>query len=140
MTLIPPDLQAAVLCEDVRTEISGQQTLVGVIGVIPAPVVPIGVFKLCLFTRWCGGVGEFTQRSLILSSEDEAPLAQAEVKFNLPEMNSHVTNVHVFGGLQFARHGIYTVEIRLDGEIRLRFPLPVVPVKPQPQQPPPGTN
>jgi hypothetical protein len=140
MTLIPPDLQAAVLCEDVRTEISGQQTLVGVIGVIPAPVVPIGVFKLCLFTRWCGGVGEFTQRSLILSSEDEAPLAQAEVKFKLPEMNSHVTNVHVFGGLQFARHGIYTVEIRLDGEIRLRFPLPVVPVKPQPQQPPPGTN
>ena len=139
MNFIPPDLQSAILCEDVRTEISGQQTLVGVIGVIPAPVVPIGIFKLCLFTRWCGGVGEFVQRSLILNSEDDKPLAQAEVKFKLPEMNSHVTNVHVFGGLQFARHGIYTVEIRLDSEIRLRFPLPVIPVQ-QPQQPPLGAN
>lgn len=140
MNLIPPDLQSAILCEDVRTEISGQQTLVGVIGAIPAPVVPIGIFKLCLFTRWCGGVGEFTQKSIILSCEDEKPLAQAEVKFKLPEMNSHVTNVHVFGGLQFAKHGIYHIEIRLDNEIRLRFPLPVIPVK-QPQQPgAPGAN
>ena len=34
--VIPPDLQATVACEDVRTEISGQQTLVGVFGMIPA--------------------------------------------------------------------------------------------------------
>lgn len=129
MNLIPPDLQAAILCEDVRTEISGQQTLVGVIGLVPAPVVPIGIFKLCLWTRWCGGVGEFSQTSLILGCDDEKPLTRSEVKFKLPEMNAHVTNVNVFGGLQFPRHGIYTVEIRLDGEIRLRIPLPVVQVQ-----------
>jgi hypothetical protein len=135
MNLIPPDLQAAVLCEDVRAEISGQQTLVGAISVIPAPVLPLGIFKLCLWTRWCGGVGEFLQTSLILNSEDEKPIAQAEVKFSLSEMNAHVTNVHVFGGVQFARHGIYMVEIRLDGEIKLRIPLPVVPVQQAPGRP-----
>ena len=48
MNLIAPDLQAAVFCEDVRAEISGQQTLVGVSGVIPAHALPIGFFKLCL--------------------------------------------------------------------------------------------
>ena len=37
---ILPDLQACVLCEDVRQEASGQQTLVGIIGVIPSPVWP----------------------------------------------------------------------------------------------------
>jgi hypothetical protein len=32
--------------------------------------------------------------------------------------------------VQFQRHGVYHVEIRLDGELRLRFPLPVVRVQP----------
>ena len=129
LTSIPPDLQATVLCEDVRTELSGQQTLVGVINVIPAPTVPIGFFKLCLWTRWCGGAGEFLQTSFILGSEDDKPIAQSEVKFSLPELESHVTNVHVFGGVQFPQYGIYHVEIRLDGELKIRFPLPVLQIQ-----------
>lgn len=131
---IPPDLQATVLCEDVRTEVSGQQTLVGVINVVPAPTVPIGFFKLCLWTRWCGGLGEFTQTSFILNCEDDQPIARSDVKFTLPELESHVTNVHVFGGVQFPKYGLYHVEIRLDGELKLRFPLPVIPL-PQKNQP-----
>ncbi|HRJ74214.1 MAG TPA: hypothetical protein PLS03_18455 [Terrimicrobiaceae bacterium] len=132
MNAIIPDLQAAVLCEDIRTECSGQQTLVGVIGVIPAPALPIGFFKLCLWTRWCGGTGEFRQRSLILGCDDDQPIAQSEVQFVLPELDSHVTNVHVFGGVQFQKHGTYHIEIRIDGELKTRFPLPVIRV---PQQP-----
>lgn len=132
---ILPDLQAAILCEDVRTEMSGQQTLVGVISVVPAPVLPVGFFKICLWTRWCGGAGEFTQKSLILGTEDDEPIAQSEMRFSLPELNSHVTNVHMFGGVQFKKHGIYQIEIRLDGELKLSIPLPVVPVA-QPPTPP----
>src|SRR4029077_6645576 len=70
VNLIAPDLQAAVFCEDVRAEISGQQTLVGVFGVIPAHALPIGFFKLCLWTRWCGGAGQFVEKSLILACDD----------------------------------------------------------------------
>lgn len=133
MSTIPPDLQACVLCEDVRAEISGQQTLVGVVAAIPAPVVPVGFFKLCLWTRWCGGMGEFSQKSYILSSDDEEqPIAQSEVRFQLPELNAQVTNVHVFGGVQFQKHGIYHIEVRLDDEIKIRFPLPVIRVNPPP--------
>lgn len=128
---ILPDLQACVLCEDVRAELSGQQTLIGIIGAIPAPTVPVGFFKLCLWTRWCGGMGEFVQTSLILSSDDDQPIAKSVVKFALPEMNAHATNVHVFGGVQFQKHGIYHVEIRLDDELKMRFPLPVLAVHPQ---------
>jgi len=135
MNEIPPDLQAAVLCEDVRAEASGQQTVVGVIGAIPAPTLPIGFFKLCLWSRWCGGTGQFVQKSLIMGCDDDQPIAQSEVKFVLPELNAHATNVHVFGGVQFQKHGIYHIEIRLDGELRLRIPLPVLPVRPQNPQP-----
>lgn len=136
MTSISPDLQATVLCEDVRTELSGQQTLVGVINVVPAPTVPIGFFKLCLWSRWCGGVGEFLQSSFILGCDDDRPIAQSEVKFSLAELESHVTNVHVFGGVQFPKYGIYHVEIHLDGELKLRFPLPVLQIQPQGQTAP----
>jgi len=127
---ILPDLQACVLCEDVRQEASGQQTLVGIIGVIPSPVMPIGFFKLCLWTRWCGGEGNFTQQSAILNPDDDEPIAESEVEFLLPALDAHATNVHVFGGVQFPKHGIYTIEVKLDGELRLRFPLPVVSVVP----------
>jgi hypothetical protein len=131
--VILPDLQACVLCEDVRQEASGQHTLVGIIGMIPAPTLPIGFFKLCLWTRWCGGVGQFTQQSAILTPEDETPIAESEVEFHLPALDAHATNVHVFGGLQISTPGVYTVEVKLDGELRLRFPLPIVEVQVLPQ-------
>jgi hypothetical protein len=130
--MILPDLQACVLCEDVRQEASGQQTLIGIVGMIPAPVLPLGFFKLCLWTRWCGGIGQFVQRSAILSPEDETPIAESEVEFQLPSLDAHATNVHVFGGLQIPTPGVYTVEVKIDGELRLRFPLPVVQVQTQP--------
>ena len=126
---ILPDLQSAILCEDVRAEISGQQSLVGVIGAIPTPTLPIGCFNLCLWTRWCGGSGDFVQKCLIYDPEEDQAIAQAEVPFSLADLNSHATNVHFFGGVQFQKYGTYHVEILLDGEIRLRIPLPVIQVE-----------
>src|SRR5690606_6721000 len=77
---ISPDLQASVLCEDVRQEINGMQTLVGVLNVVPAPVVPIGVIKLCLWSRWCSGLGDFTQYSRIVGPDDRSVVAESEVR------------------------------------------------------------
>jgi hypothetical protein len=126
---ILPDLQAAVLCEDVRAERSGQQTLVGILGAIPTPSLPIGFFKLCLWTRWCGGVGKFTQRTTILDPEEKSPMAEANINFDLTNMNAHATNVHFFAGIQFKRFGIYNIEVYLDDELQLRIPLPVIQVQ-----------
>ncbi len=83
--VILPDLQSAVICEDVRCEVNGMQTLVG-------------------------------------------------VEFVLKEMEGHATNVHYFGGVQFQQYGMHHVEIYLENELQLRFPLPVIQV----QQRPPG--
>jgi len=130
---IIPDLQACVLCEDVRAEMSGQQSLIGVVSVIPAPRMPIGFVKLCLWTRWCQGTGEFLQKSSILSADDDSPIASAEVKFNLQNLDAHATNVHVFGGVQFQKYGVYHIEVSIDEQIRLRIPLPVLKVNPPAQ-------
>lgn len=126
--VIIPDLQACVLCEDVRAEIGGQQSIIGVISGIAAQALPIGFFKLCLWTRWCGGMGQFTQTSRIFGPDEEVAIAQSEVNFSLQDLEANTTNVNVFGGVQFQRHGTYNIEVLLNGELQLRIPLPVVKV------------
>ena len=56
-----PDLQASFACEDVRVEASGAHTIVGIVNFIGAPKLPIQIIKLCIWTRWSSGVGEFEQ-------------------------------------------------------------------------------
>jgi len=124
--VILPDLQSAVLCEDVRCEINGMQTLVGVLNVIAAPALPINYLRLCIWTRWCSGTGKFLQRSRIVGVDEQQLIAEAEVEFLLKEMEGHATNVHYFGGVQFQQYGVHHVEIYLGEELRLRFPLSVI--------------
>ncbi len=128
-TPILPDLQAAILCEDVRTEMSGQQTLIGVMGALPVASLPIAFLKLCLWTRWCGGEGGFCQRVLIFDPEENEPIAEATIDFKLNSMSAHATNVHFFGGVYFQRFGVYHIEVYLDDQLQLRIPFPIVQVQ-----------
>ncbi len=123
-----PDLQASILCEDVRQEVNGLQTLVGVINILPTPGLPVALLKLCLWTRWCGGLGKFRQISRILGVEEVQIMAESYIDFELKEFDGTVTNVNVFAGVQFQQYGIHHVEILLDNELILRYPVPVVKV------------
>ncbi len=122
--VILPDLQSCVLCEDVRCEFNGMQTLVGVINVIPTPALPVNWMRLCIWARWCSGSGKFRQRSRIVSVDEQQVIAQAEVEFVLREMEGHATNVHYFGGVQFQQYGIHHVEIYLGDQLRAVIPEP----------------
>jgi hypothetical protein len=127
-TNVPPDLQASLICEDVRQEVNGMQTLVGIINVIPARVLPVALLKLCVWTRWCGGIGRFRQTSRILGVDEEKVLAESHIEFELKELESHVTNVNLFTGVQLQQYGVHYVEILLERELRIRYPFPVVQV------------
>lgn len=130
-----PDLQAALICEDVRLEQSGSNTLVGVLSLIPAPIIPFRVLKLCVFTRWVSGEGTFQQSTRILTPDDEEQeIARLETRFTIGEQDSHATNVTVFGGLEFRCPGDYPVEILLNHDLILRFPLRVVRIQNEPQR------
>ena len=126
--ILLPDLQASVLCEDVRQEVNGLQTLVGVINILPTPALPVALLKLCLWTRWCGGLGKFRQTSRILGVEEVQLMAESRIDFELKEFDGTVTNVNVFAGVQFQQYGLHHVEILLDNELVLRYPVPVVKV------------
>ena len=121
-----PDLQASFACEDVRVEAGGAHTIVGIVNFIGAPSLPIQVFKLCIWTRWSSGVGRFTQTTRILAPDEETELARGASEFVLADEDSHTTNVNIFGGLKFSEPGTHHVEILLDGELKLRYPVRVM--------------
>jgi len=121
-----PDLQASFACEDVRVEAGGAHTIIGIINYIGAPSLPIQVIKLCVWTRWSSGMGQFEQMTRLVGPDDETILGTARTSFALTNEESHTTNVNIFGGVQFDHPGAHHVEILLDGEMKLRFPVRVV--------------
>ena len=132
---ILPDLQASVLCEDVRQEASGNFILVGVVGVVRIPQLPISAFKLCVFNRWTAGVGQFTELVKLLGP-DQKVMRQSSVKFALQDASHHATNVSVFTQVEFHLQGVHYIEVIVDDVMKLRYPLPLVVVAPQGHQAP----
>ncbi len=134
-TRILPDLQTSLLCEDIRQEATGNFILIGVLGLIQVPQLPVTAFKLCLFNRWTAGVGAFTETARLVAPDQTTILRQGQVKFNLNDPSFSATNVTLFGQLKFETAGTYYVEVLVDDVLKLRWPLPLRVVTPPNQQP-----
>ena len=136
-TRILPDLQCSLLCEEIRQEVTGNLFLIGVIGFIRVPQLPVVAFKLSVFNRWTAGVGQFTEGVRLIAPDQTTVLRKGEVKFGLQEPNHHATNVTLFAQVEFKVAGTYYIEVLVDDVMKLRYPVPVIlaPMPNQPQQP-----
>jgi hypothetical protein len=133
-TRILPDLQCALVCEDVRQEVTGNFILLGVAAFLRVPQVPVTANRVCVFSRWCAGVGNFTETVRLIAPDQTTILREAKVKFVLQDPAHNATNLSVFGQLEIPAAGIYFVEVLVDDVLKLRFPLAVLLATP-PQQP-----
>jgi hypothetical protein len=129
---ILPDLQACLLCEDVRQEINGNFMLAGILGVITVQALPITALKLCLFTRWCCGEGSFKNMYRIVLPDNTSVIAASQGEMQLSSVDEHLTQVTVFGNVQFQQPGTHWVEAHVENELKMRFPL-VIRLLPQPK-------
>src|SRR5881396_2010528 len=136
-TRILPDLQCSLLCEDVRPEANGNFILVGVIGLVRVPQVPVTAFKLSVFNRWTAGIGQFTESVRLMAPDQTTVLRKSEVKFAMKDPALNATTVTVFGNVEFSNPGTYFVEVVVDDVMKLRYPVTVfvVPQQPNPNQP-----
>lgn len=137
---ILPDLQCSLLCEEVRQEINGNFMLIGVLGFIQVPQLPVTALKLSLFNRWAAGVGAFTESVRLIAPDQSTVLRNSQVKFGLKDAGHNATNVTVFGQVKFETAGVYYVEVLVDDVMKLRYPLPVVIVQPPAGSSQPGTE
>jgi hypothetical protein len=125
MEFVLPTLQASVVCEDVRQENNGIQSLVGVLSIIPAATVPVNLLKLAIWTRWANGTGKFKQTARILAPDNTTVLASASVDFEMQNIQVPHSNSNIIVGVQFTEFGIYHVEIGLNDNVVIRYPLVV---------------
>jgi hypothetical protein len=137
---ILPDLQSSLLCEDVRQESNGNFIVIGVIAYIQVTQLPVTALKLCLFNRWTAGVGSFTESVRVVAPDQTTVVRQSQVKFGLKDPSHNATNVTVFAQIKFEAAGVYYVEVLVDDVMKLRFPLPLAVVQPQPPTTGPTTT
>ena len=138
-TRILPDLQASLLCEEVRQESNGNFFLIGVVNFIRVPQLPVVAGRLCVFNRWTAGIGQFTECIRLVAPDQTTVIRKGEMKFELRDAALHTSSVMVFGQVEFKTAGTHFVEVLVDDVMKLRYPIPVVHVPPpeQSQKPPP---
>jgi hypothetical protein len=141
-TRILPDLQASLLCEEVRQESNGNLFLIGVLNIIRVPQLPIVAGRLFVLNRWTAGIGQFTESVRLIEPDQTTVLRKGELKFELRDPALSATSVMVFGQIEFKTPGTYYIEVLVDDVMKLRYPIPVVAVPPpnQGQQPPPAAG
>lgn len=121
-----PDLQSSLICDDVRQETNGKFMLIGLFDAVQAPHFPLTVPKLCLVNRWCGGEGEFRQQVRILLPDQKTQLVGGRpVPVHLASPEVTATNVEMFINVTFQQTGTYWVEVLLDDDLKIRYPLRV---------------
>ena len=135
-TRILPDLQASLLCEEVRQESNGNLFLIGVINFIRVPQLPIVAPRLCIFNRWAAGLGQFNEKIRIIAPDQTTVISKAETKFELRDPSHCATGVMVFGNVEFKTAGTYFIEVMVDDVMKLRYPVPVILAPPAPGQNP----
>ena len=133
MTRIIPDLQCSLLCEEVRQEANGNPMLIGVLTQLAVPQLPVTAFKIVCFNRWTCGVGEFTENVKIIAQDGSTTLCENKMKWCLKRPEDILTNVHVFGNVEFKEPGVYHIEVIVDDVLKLRYPFPVNLVPPNNQ-------
>ncbi|NQU40572.1 MAG: hypothetical protein HQ523_11510 [Lentisphaerae bacterium] len=125
-----PDLQSSLLCDDVRQERNGKFMLIGLFDGLGVPQYPAVFQKLCLVNRWCCGSGEFTQSSRIIGTDGVTVVTQGkDVALRLPNDMATATSVEIFLNVKLETPGIYWVEVMLNGNMRIRYPLQAREVK-----------
>ena len=128
---IIPDLQFSVVCDDVRQEHNGKFILIGLFDFISGPQLPLNFPRVCVVNRWCGGDGEFRQLTRIVKPDQSTVLVSGrEIPIKLPSIEATMTNLEFFVNLNFPEPGAYWVEILLENELRLRYPLRVALARP----------
>jgi len=132
---IVPDLQASLVCDDVRQERGGKFILIGIFdGLVQGPNAHVCP-RLCLVNRWCCGTGTFTQRSRIVGPDRVTLVAEGQpIPVTLENDAQIATSVEVYLNLSFHQAGIHWIEILLDHQLKMRYPLLVRKVVASPAQ------
>ena len=124
-TTIDPALLYSVLCDDVRREDNGKFILLGLFETIGARDFPAAHLTLFVVNGWIAGAGKFSQYSRILDPSGHELARDRETLFELANLKSRHSVIARFNNIELPQPGEYAVEVLLNGDLKVRYPLVV---------------
>jgi hypothetical protein len=126
-----PSLVHTILCDDVRQELGGKFSLMGLFEGISAPTFPVTHPRFAIWNEWSGGRGDFTARIRLLAPDRKTVISESESRFSLHSEGQRHRDISIRFNTVFSAPGTYWLEMSLNGEQIALLPLPVQQVSPR---------
>lgn len=122
-TRISPTLLFSVLCDDVRREDNGKFILLGLFETIGSKVFPAAHPVVYVMNCWSSGLGSFKQRTRVLDIQGKVLVQDEETPFKLDSLKAKHRVIARFNNILLQAPGEYSVEVLLDNDLKVRYPL-----------------
>ncbi len=113
---IKPRLNFTLLCDDVRQEMGGKFSLMGLFESIFAGTFPALHHRFAIVNEWSGGRGEFTIRIRLLAPDRVQVLSESESRLSLYNETQRHRDISIRYNTTFKVPGTYWIETLIDGE------------------------
>lgn len=127
-----PTLRHTLLCDDIRQEMGGKFSLMGIFETISASTFPAMHPRFVIVNEWAGGTGHFTLTVRLLTPDRSTAIADSSSTMSLRSETQRHRDVIVRLNTTFASPGTYWLEMRIDNAAAALVPLPVLRISPQP--------
>lgn len=124
-----PHLNFTLLCDDIRQELGGKISLMGIFENIYATSFPAVHPRLAIMNEWAEGLGEFEATLRILSPDRKTILRESVTRLKLIDARFKHRDISIHLNIEFREPGIYWIENYLDGILVNSIPLNVMLVK-----------
>ena len=124
-----PSLNFTLVCDDVRQEVGGKISLMGIFENIYASQFPAVHPRLAVVNEWSDGNGEFEALLRILSPDRKNVLREAVTRLRLTDARYRHRDISIHLNIEFREQGTYWIENYLDGMLVNSVPLQVILVK-----------
>lgn len=122
-----PSLQFSIPCLEVKED-GGPPSFLRVFYELPFPAFPFkfpapGFF---IANGWCNGKGDFIQSMKLLKPDKKSILIQTgDQPFTLKEAGTPFMAVNLLAEVEFQTDGTYWIQVSLNNELKLEYPLVV---------------
>jgi hypothetical protein len=119
-----PILQFSVLCDAVAQDPTLKK--VALLGLFDQLLQPATLPQFFVVNKWIDGIGTFVQGIEILNPDMSVLGSSEPMRFELTSRPVGATNIAGFVNFPFRVSGVHWVQIKLDGELTLSYPVPVL--------------
>lgn len=113
---IKPKLNFTILCDDVRQEMGGKFSLMGLFESIYSHTFPALHPRFAIVNEWSGGKGEFRTRIRLLAPDQKQIISESDSTVTLFSESQHHREISVRFNSTFEVPGTYWIETLIDQE------------------------